>query len=291
MNELSLANLSVADAGPLELLDAAGAAGFDSVNMWLVPPPALAAISVKCGATAPVVGNAPLIREINRRIAATGVGVFEASCGWLSSAFYPSAAAPAFDTMAQIGTRRVSLVGWDADRGRFIANLAALCADAAAYGITATLEFMPYSAVRTVADAAEVLAAVGAPNLDVLIDALHLARSGGTPADLRVLDPRRIGVLQLCDAPAVGPPAERLRDESVNHRRYPGDGGLPLDDLLDALPTNIVIEIEIPTVEHASETIVERARLCAQRSRSFLEGYRSRTVNSQQRVAREPRRE
>ena len=35
MNELSLANLSVADAGPLELLDAAAAAGFDSVNMWL----------------------------------------------------------------------------------------------------------------------------------------------------------------------------------------------------------------------------------------------------------------
>jgi sugar phosphate isomerase/epimerase len=276
MNELSLANLSVADAGPLELLDAATAAGFDSVNMWLVPPPAMAAFTVKCGATAPVVGDARLIREINRRIAATGVGVFETSCGWVSASFDPSATGPVLDTMAQIGTRRLSLVGWDDDRERLVANLAALCADAATYGIAVTLEFMPYSAVRTVADTAAVLAAVGAPNLDVLVDALHLARSGGSPADLRLLDPRQIGVLQLCDAPAIAPPAERLRDESVNHRRYPGEGDLPLDDLLAAVPADIVIEIEIPAAEHAAESIDERARLCALRSRSFLEGYQAR---------------
>jgi sugar phosphate isomerase/epimerase len=277
MNELSLANLSVADAGPLELLDAAAMAGFDSVNMWLVPPPAMAAFTVKCGTTAPVVGDAGLIREINRRIAATGVNVFEASCGWLSPAFDPSATGPVLDTMAQIGTRRVSLVGWDVDRGRLVANLAALCADAATYGIAVTLEFMPYSAVRTVADAAGVLAAAAAPNLDVLVDALHLARSGGTPADLRVLEPRQIGVLQLCDAPAIGPPAEQLRDESVNRRRYPGEGELPLDDLLAAVPADIVIEIEIPAAEHAAMSIAERAQLCAQRSRSFLKGYQARS--------------
>jgi sugar phosphate isomerase/epimerase len=275
VNELSLANLTVADAGALELLDAAAAAGFDSVNMWLVPPPAMAAFNVKCGATTPVVGNAPLIREINARIATTGVGVFEASCGWLAPTFDRAETEPVLDTMAQIGTRRVSVVGWDADRQRLIANLAALCADAAAYGMTVTLEFMPYSAVRTVSEAAEVLAAAGAPNLDVLVDALHLARSGGTPADLHLLDPRRIGVLQLCDAPALAPPPEQLRDESVNRRRYPGDGDLPLAALLRALPDDIVIEIESPTVEHAAESMVERARLCAQRSRRFLEEYRA----------------
>jgi sugar phosphate isomerase/epimerase len=280
VNQLSLANLSVADAGPLELLDAAAAAGFDSVNMWLVPPPAMAAFSVKCGATAPVVGDVRLIHEINRRIAASGVGVFEASCGWLSPAFEPSEAVRVLDAMAQIGTRRVSLVGWDDDRERLVVNLATLCADAATYGIAVTLEFMPYSAVRTVADAAGVLAAVAAPNLDVLVDALHLARSGGTPADLRCLDPYQIGVLQLCDAPIIGPPAERLRDESVNNRRYPGEGELPLDELLAALRADIVIEIEIPAAEHSTKPIVERARLCAQRSRTFLEGYQARRRTS-----------
>jgi sugar phosphate isomerase/epimerase len=276
VNELSLANLSIADAGPVELLDAAAAAGFDSVNMWLVPPPAMAAFTVKCGATTPVVGDAALIDAINKRIAATGVGIFQASCGWLSPAFDPSETERVLDTMAQIGARRVSLVGWDGERARMVANLAALCADAAPYGIAVTLEFMPYSAVRTIADAADVLAAVAAPNLDVLVDALHLARSGGAPADLRLLAPSQIGCVQLCDAPATGPPAERLRDESVNRRCYPGHGELPLDDLLAALPKDVVIEIEIPAAEHAAESIAERARLCAQHSRTFLDGYRAR---------------
>jgi sugar phosphate isomerase/epimerase len=273
---LSLANLTVADAGPLELLDAAAGAGFDSVNMWLIPPPAMAAFNVKCGATTPVVGNATLMREINARIATSGVHVFEASCSWLSPAFDRSEIAPVLDTMAQIGARRVSVVGWDADRQRLIANLAALCADAAVYGMMVTFEFMPYSAVRTVADTAGLLAAVGAPNLDVLVDALHLARSGGTPVDLQLLDAQQIGVVQLCDAPAAAPPPEQLRDESVNRRLYPGEGELPLDALLEALPGGIVIEIECPTVEHAAESIVERARLSAQRSRRFLEDHRLR---------------
>ena len=275
MYELSLANLSVADAGPLELLDAAAAAGFDSVNMWLVPPPAMAAFNVKCGATAPVVGDARMIREINGRIAETGVEIFEASCGWLSADFDASETERVLDTMAQIGARRVSIVGWDGDRARLIANLAALCGNAAAYDMTVTLEFMPYSAVRTAGDAADVLAAVAAPNLDVLVDALHLARSGGTPADLRVLKPQQIGVLQLCDAPAIGPAPDRLRDESVNRRLYPGEGQLPLDDLLAAVRDDIVIELEIPAAEHAAASINERARLCAERSRTFLSRIRS----------------
>jgi sugar phosphate isomerase/epimerase len=278
MNELSLANLSVADAGPLELLDAAAAAGFDSVNMWLVPPPAMAAFTLKCGVTEPVVGDAALIRAINRRIAESGVEVFEASCGWLSADFASSAIEPVLDTMAQIGTHRVSLVAWDADRARLVANLAALCSRAATFDIAVTLEFMPYSAVRTVADAASVLAAVDASNLDVLVDALHLARSGGTPADLRVLKPHQIGVLQLCDAPALGPPQAQLRDESVNRRLYPGEGELPLDELLAAVPADIVIELEIPCAEHAAASIAERALFCADRSRAFLEGYKARRL-------------
>lgn len=280
MNELCLANLSVADAGPLGLLAAAAEAGFDSVNMWLVPPPAMAAFTLKCGATVPVVGNAALVREINQRIAVSGVEVFEASCGWLAPDFEAASIEPVLDTMAQLGTHRVSIVGWDADRTRFVTNLAALCARAAAYKITVTLEFMPYSAVRTVADAAGVLAAVDAANLDVLVDALHLARSGGSPADVHVLKPHQIGVLQLCDAPAAGPATAQLRDESVNRRLYPGDGELPLDDLLAAVPADIVIEIEIPSAEDAGASIVRRAQLCAERSRSFLAGYKARRLTA-----------
>jgi sugar phosphate isomerase/epimerase len=274
--ELSLANLSVADAGPIELIDAAAAAAFDSVNMWLVPPPAMAQFRVKPRAPVAVLGNAPLIREIKLRVAGTGVRVAWASCGWIGPNFAAAEIPRVLDTMAEIGAQRIAVVGWDADRERLVANLAAVCTAAARYTIAVTLEFMPYSAVRTVGDAAEVVRAVAAPNLDVMIDALHLTRSGGVAADLAAIDPERIVSVQLCDAPLAAPPADRLRDESVNRRLYPGDGELPLGDLMDAIPRNAVVEVEVPSAADAERSIEARARLCADRTRAFLATYRER---------------
>jgi sugar phosphate isomerase/epimerase len=52
--------------------------------------------------------------------------------------------------------------------------------------------------VRTLSDAAVL---VGESGGGIIIDPLHLQRSGGTPADVRSLDPKLIAYCQLCDAP------------------------------------------------------------------------------------------
>jgi sugar phosphate isomerase/epimerase len=267
---LSLANLSIADAGPLELIDAAAAAGFAGVNLWLVGPRAPASFLVRAPVLTPVVGDARLIREIKLRVAATGVRVFEASCGWLGPEFVAEEMQRVLDTLAEIGSRRLSIVGWDADRARLVEHLGTICATAAGYGVDATLEFMPYSAVRSLADGLDVLAKVGAPNLDLLVDALHLARSGGTPSDLRRVDPRRLSVVQICDAPAASPPPSGLADESRNRRLHPGDGDLPLRELLAVLPSDIAMEVEVPCAEDAALSIEDRARRCFERAGAFL---------------------
>ncbi len=266
----SLANLSVADAGPLELIDAAAAAGFTGVNMWLVPPRSAGALPFDAGLRTPIIGDARLIREIKLRVASTGVGVFMASCSWLDPTFDATEISRTFDTFAEIGARRLSVVGWEPDRGRCIDRLGTICTHAAGYGITATLEFMPYSAVRSLADALEVLDAIGAPNLDLLIDALHLARSGGTPDDLRRIDPKRLAVVQLCDAPAASPGPDGLAGESRTNRLHPGDGNLPLRDLLAALPPGVAIEVEVPCKAEAALSIEERVRRCHDRAEAFL---------------------
>lgn len=267
---LSLANLSIADAGPLELIDAAAAAGFAAVNLWLVGPRAPASFLVRTPVLTPVVGDARLIREIKLRVASTGVGVFEASCGWLAPEFVADEMQRVLDTLAEIGSRRLSIVGWDADRTRLVEHLGMICAAAAGYGVEATLEFMPYSAVRSVADAVDVLAQVDAPNLDILVDALHLARSGGSPSDLQAVDPKRLSVVQICDAPAQSPGPDKLADESRNRRLHPGDGDLPLRDLLAILPPGIAIEVEVPCAEDAALSIEDRARRCYDRAQEFL---------------------
>jgi sugar phosphate isomerase/epimerase len=275
MNELCLANLSVADAGPLELIDAAAAGGFDSVNLWLVEPPAMAHFTRFKRTVTSVIGNAPLIAQIVGRCAERNVTVFTASAGWLGPSFERDAIEPVMETLTALGARSVSLVGWDTDRARLLEHFVAVCEAARPRGLDVHLEFMTYAGVRTVEDARDVLARAGQPNARIIVDALHLDRSGGTPAALRDLAPSSVASLQLCDAPRAHPPRERLRDESVNARRLPGDGEFALIELFAALPAGVVVEVETPDPGLAHLGIEERARRCGDATRAFLERARA----------------
>lgn len=270
MNELCLANLTVGDAGPLELIDAAAAGGFASVNMWLVEPPAMAFVAGVRRDVPTVVGDKVLIDAIRRRADAHGVSIFTASAGWIGPGFAPSSIAPVIETLVALRARSISVVGWDSDRARLTEHLAAVCGAAAEHGLDVHMEFMAYSAVKTVGDARDVLAAAGQPNARIIVDALHLDRAGGTPADVRALDAGTIASVQLCDAPAAHPPPEALRDESVNGRLLPGDGALPLIELMDALPAGVVVELETPVAALRPLSITERARRCGDAARRFL---------------------
>jgi len=272
-NELCLANLTVGDAGPLELIDAAATAGFDSVNMWLVEPVAMAHFTSFTRDVTPVVGNAPLIDAIRRRCDERGITIFTASPGWLGPAFDRASIAAVMETLEAVGARSLSLVGWDPERRRLAENFIAVCEAAAAIRLDVHLEFMTYAGLKTVEEARDLVARAGQPNARIIVDALHLDRSGGTPGAVRTLDPATIASLQLCDAPRARPAAEKLRDESVNGRRLPGEGELPLFALLDALPDGVVIELETPDASLAGSSIAERAQRCGDAARRFLEAY------------------
>ena len=105
---------------------------------------------------------------------------------------------------------------------------------------------MMITEVKTVGDAVRLIADSGANNAVITVDAVHLARSGGSPADIAALDPALIGYLQLCDGPAVMPP-ESFLWEAGTERLLPGDGELPLRELAAAVPTGTVIGVEAPS--------------------------------------------
>jgi sugar phosphate isomerase/epimerase len=269
-HELCIANLSLADAGPIDLIDAAAAAGFDSVNVWLTPPPGLALFAVRRPDVPAVIGDPAQVGAIRRRLAATGVSIYAASSGWLGAQFDLALIRPLLSTVAELGGRSVAVVGWDPERARLVDHLGRCCSEARAFELQIGLEFMPYSAVPTLDDAAGILAELRAPNARLIVDALHLARSGGMPADLARVAPEAIGSLQLCDAPVAAPPRERLREESVNGRLYPGEGELPLAALLAALPPGVPVEVETPVLRDAQLALLERARRCGDAARRFL---------------------
>jgi NADH:flavin oxidoreductase / NADH oxidase family len=86
-----------------------------------------------------------------------------------------------------------------------------------------------YSAVKTVHDALRIVEQAEHPAGAVLVDALHLRRSGGSPAELATAAPQRLPYAQLCDGPLepVWPDEDHARTESRTGRLLPGDGQLP----------------------------------------------------------------
>jgi sugar phosphate isomerase/epimerase len=268
-NLLSLAYLTVNGAAPVDHLEAAAAGGFDAAGLRIVP---LSHLNVDYG----VIGNRERIREINRARERTGVKVFDIEVFTLAETTDVGQLLPALETSAEIGASFVQAVSEDSDAARAAATFAALCDAAAGFGLRVSLEFMRFRTLRTIEDTWALVAAAGRSNAGVLIDALHLARSGGSAAAVAAIPPDRIAYVQLCDAPAQSPPLDGLAHEARNERRMPGDGELPLEELFDALPDDIPVSVEVPRSCDVDRSASERAVLAGDATRAWLARYRAR---------------
>jgi sugar phosphate isomerase/epimerase len=181
---------------------------------------------------------------------------------------------PALETSAEIGASFIQAVSEDADQARASDRLAALCDAAAHFGLRVALEFMRFRSLQTIEAASALLKAAGRANAGVLVDALHLARSGGTPAAVAAVARERIAYMQLCDGPVQSPPLAELAREARNDRLPPGEGGLWLDELFDALPDDVAISMEVPRSVDVGRSAKERAILAGDAARAYLARYR-----------------
>ena len=252
---LSLSQLTVLDAAPPDLVVAAAGAGFDAVGVRVWPAGDEPAY--------PMLGETPMMRETVARMADTGVRVLDVEVLRLRPDSRHDDALRILDAGTRLRARAVLVICNDPDEGRLVDRFAAVCAAAGERGLRACLEFMIFSSVRTIGDAVRVVDRAAHPAGAVLVDALHLQRSGGTPADVATLPPGRLPYAQLCDAPAapIGPDEAVARSEARTGRLLPGDGELPLRDLVDALPADAALAVEAPVAELAGRPAGERARL------------------------------
>lgn len=261
---LALAYLTVHGAEPIEQIDAAAANGFDAVGLRFAeptgrPPPF------------PVVGDAAHIGRIRRACADAGVAILDVEMIVIDKALDPAATAPLFEAAAEVGARFVQVVCEDEDMSRTADKLAALASLAEAHRLQLALEFVPFRSIRTLAEAVAAIERSRGDNVGVLVDTLHFDRSGGRPADLDEIDPGRIAYVQLCDAPKRRPAADRLLVEARTGRLYPGEGALPLGQVLHRMPPGKAISIEVPHRAHSGLGVRERARKCAQATRAFMD--------------------
>jgi sugar phosphate isomerase/epimerase len=136
----------------------------------------------------------------------------------------------------------------------------------------AVFEFLMISAVRTLDEAAAIVRDVAHPAAGVLVDALHLQRGGATPAAVAALDPAWLPYAQLCDAPFVLPADATYLSDAVDGRCAPGEGELPLRELLLALPAGIPQSLEVRSLAYRTRypDPVQRARAVLEQTRRFL---------------------
>ncbi len=258
----SLSHLSELAASPPRLIELAARAGFSSVGLRISPASA--------GGLAYPTSTTREQAEVRRQLDATGITVLSIELLSIDEALRVGECSPLLGVGAAVGARRLTVTGDSTDFGLVAEKLAQLADLAGSYGIAVDLEFMPFRAVASLADALSVIDLAGCSNAHVLIDALHLQRSN-SPLGLVRAAARRIGVCHLCDAPAASPPLAELAVEARSRRLLPGTGELALWDLLEALPVGTPVAVEVPLSERYPHLEAEaRLALLAEGTRSFL---------------------
>jgi sugar phosphate isomerase/epimerase len=262
--DFSLSHLSMLPVGPPELIDIAAEAGFRSLGIRLCSPMA-------GGPEWPLKVGSEELRGTLARMNDCGVRVFDIEVLALAADTDVCTFLPALESGAALGAQRACVNVDDPDRSRTIERFGRLCDLALPFGIALDIEFMIWRPIARLEDALAVVQAAARPNGKILIDALHLDRSGGTPAAVAALDAEWIGSVQLCDAPKKRPEPSGVIDEARGGRLAPGEGELPLDALLDALPHSVPLAVEVPLARHMpAATPLERARHIRVAAERFL---------------------
>jgi sugar phosphate isomerase/epimerase len=181
------------------------------------------------------------------------------------------AAAGDMDIMRELGVERLNTVSMDPDLGRSLDQLALFAEMAAERGMAATIELCPALTINTLGAAVAAVRHVGRPGFSLLLDTMHLGRSGATAAEIAALDPALIGYVQLCDAPRT-PSLPNYLQEATFERRVPGEGDMPLRAYLDVLPPGVTISLEVPLRSQAEAGIGPEIRLrrCVEAARRLL---------------------
>jgi 2-keto-myo-inositol isomerase len=139
---------------------------------------------------------------------------------------------------------------------------------AAEFGVGIAFEFMgfPWSAVRDLASAWEIVQSTGRPGLGLVVDTAHFFAGSSTLDSVSALDPRRLAVLHINDVENV--PKDEITDA---HRLYPGDGIIPLPGILRALRLigfDGVVSVELFREEYWQRDPLTVAREARSRTRA-----------------------
>lgn len=253
---LSLAAGTILDVDPAAAVNVAEQSGFAAVGLWFDAQ----------------TWSAQRTRELSAALAKSPVIALDIEPIMLSAT--GDHGDRIVDIAQQVGARNILVASRDHEIDRVAQRLVEL-ADRLdrSSTIRIVLEFLPILGIKTLWQAHQAVLQANRPALGLLIDSLHLDRAGHSPADLAPLPSSLFPYLQLCDAPSTLSdlsPASRLH-EALHGRLLLGDGGLPINELLTAIPlVPISLELRSERLLAAFPDPVERAEHLLRTTRKFL---------------------
>lgn len=265
MRDILMSWLTAPTNDPFESLAIAHQAGYAGMGLRLSEP-------LTGQAATPYVHDKAARRDFCHALADTGLIVAEIEARILSRGHGPLIAPEVLEAAAELGDPLIIAV---ADQAATItlpelcARFAALAEEAAGFGLTVGFEPIAHRACGNWADAQRIVA--GVEGAALVLDTLHLHRMGVTAQVLATVDPARLRVFHICDAPDIPADLTGHVDHSAFNRLLPGEGVLPLTDYLAALPDGLPVSLEIPMQRFAETlSLQERASRAIDATRALI---------------------
>jgi sugar phosphate isomerase/epimerase len=248
---ISLAAGVVQEFPPDDVVYAAAGAGFNATGIW-------------CDLES---WSSARSDRVKTALAETGLRALDLEVVW----FKPGEALSTHDAMIEIaldlGVHNVLCVSSEPDIADTKKRFEHLCKKAGAGSLRVVLEFLAFTEIRSLRQSLEVVQDVAHPCGGILVDTLHLQRTGASALDLCTVDPAIMPYIQLCDARAQPQDSspEGLLEDALYLRQLPGDGELPLWEILGQLDPLLPLSLEIRSREllerHPTDPLARASRV------------------------------
>jgi sugar phosphate isomerase/epimerase len=263
MNPIVLAPTSLSNAEPLEFIDAASKAGYDGIGLRVFRSPGITY------AFHPIAGDAKLTAEVKSALKDSGMKLYDVLSFYMQPEVDFDSMLPPLELAAELGAEYALVIGDDPDWNRQVHNFATFCEHCAQYGLTASIEApVTQRHVNKIEKALALVKEAGKSNAVICIDPFHFWRVGNTADQLKNEDMRLFPYTQLDDGVAEEP--------APRGRTAPGEGLVPLDDLLDVLPANLPMSLEWGAARDSGHTSYTWAVQALADARKYLDGYYAR---------------
>jgi len=241
-HDFSLAHLTVLSLPPPQVIDVASRAGYCYASLRITRV-------TEAEPLYDLARDSALMRETKARLDDNGIDVHDVELFRMDPTIGPDDFAAELYATAELGATNIIAQLPDPNRERAIDRFARLCDLAKPFGIFVNLEFPHWTETGTLAEATRVLRAANRPNAGILVDMLHMARSNSSLDELRKLPRNWFRFAHVCDAEKQCPATiEAIIRTARDERLFPGEGTIDIRGILDCLPDNIPLSLEIPRV-------------------------------------------